>query len=145
MSLPEILILVTGAVGVFGWFFAWRARGEVGDVRKELAIAVADATNAKDSALQSGARAVTAEGLVVNYRAQYVAVTAQLDAERRSRQSLVDALAKAGVPVGGVVVDTVMDGLYQDGGGQGPDAGTGGGQAGLSGQPAPAPLTPTKG
>ncbi|HKQ65974.1 MAG TPA: hypothetical protein VJZ73_13250 [Methylomirabilota bacterium] len=140
MSFTTIALLATGAVGMLGWFFAWRGRGDVLEATtSELA--------ARQLTFQATAAASAADTKYQAEKLRTDQLQAQLDSERASKQALIDALAKAGSPVGPVVVDSSLDRLYQDGdqGGQGPNAGVGGGPAGVSGQPAPAAGPPAKG
>ncbi len=142
-----IAILATGAVGMLGWFFAWRTRGEVVDARKEIQSSEAGEVAAKALALEANAKAVTALAQADAAQRTATGLQNQLDAERKSRQALVDALAKAGAPVGGAVVDSALDGLYPNGdqGGSGAGPNPGGGPVGVPGQhPAP-PRPPTQG
>jgi hypothetical protein len=138
MDLNTIALLVTGALGMVGWFFAWWGQRSVVDKNKEVAAAVAGENAAKTLVLaaETKATAALAQLLVAQERAQ--SLNQQLDAERKARQDLVRELAKNGVPVGGVVVDAAFDRLYQDGGGQGSGSGdrSGGDPKPLSGQPA---------
>jgi enhancing lycopene biosynthesis protein 2 len=128
-SFSEIALVVSGLLGAIGWLFAWRARGEVTDVRKELEVARAATQAAKDVSFTAGSRAVVAETQLADERRHSAALTLQLATERQHVQTLVDALAKAGAPVGGLLVGSALDGLYEDGGGQGTDPGTGRGPA----------------
>lgn len=135
-----IALLITSALGMLGWYFAWRARGECLAKDAQLMDAHAGESAAKGLALENGANATTAGARLAASEERAVKLQNQLDAERKSRQSLVDALAKSGHPVGEVVVDGALGRLYPDSdpGGPGSDPGSGGDPPGLSSQPAAA-------
>jgi hypothetical protein len=138
MNFTTIALLATGAVGMLGWYFAWRGRGEIIAARKEVEAAEAGEATAKQVAFENGGRAVTAETLAGARLSQLEGLQMQLDGERKSRQHLVDELTKAGVAVGPVVVESALDRLYKDSrqGGPGSDPGSGGDPQRVSGQPA---------
>lgn len=139
MSFTTIALLATGAVGMLGWFFAWRGRGDV------LEAAAAELA-ARQLAFQTSAAAAANDTKYQAEKLRADQLQAQLDSERASKQALIDALTKAGAPVGPVVVDNALDRLYPDGdqGGQGPGTGHGRDPGGMPGQPAPAAASPSK-
>lgn len=144
--MTTISLMATALVGMLGWYFAWRARGEAGDERRRAESALAGEIAAKAMALEATQAKLTAEGMGAAQKSRADGLSLQLDTERASKQALIDALAKAGAPVGPVVVDSALDGLYKNGDqrGQGGDPNAGGNPAGVSGQPAPAPSSPSK-
>ena len=131
---------------MLGWFFAWRARGEVVDCQKAMHAAVAGEAAAKALAFEANASAVAAAASAQAAQFTATGLQNQLDAERKSRQALVDALAKAGAPVGDVVVESALDGLYPNGDQGGPGAGAdpSGSPVGVPGQLAPRSRTTTR-
>lgn len=133
MSFSAIALLVSGLAGVVGWIVAWRSRGETLDVRKQLAEAARDLADTQTLALQQGLVASTADAKWQAEMLRSAALESQLAAERQSRQSLVDALAKSGAPVGDLLVDGALDELYADqgSGGSRPRSNTGGGSNGV--------------
>lgn len=133
-----VALLVTGALGMLGWFFAWLGQRAVVAKDREVADARAGEAAAKSLALEAQAGAAAATARLSGERARADGLQMQLDAERKARQDLVHDLAKKGVPVGDAVVDSAMDRLYPDDrqGGQGASAGSGGDSPGVSGQPA---------
>lgn len=137
----EYALLGTAAAGMLGWFFAWRASSAAAD---KVQAAVAAETAARSLVVEATGRAVTAETKAADANARANSLQAQLDAERKARQDLVNALAKSGAPVGPVAVDVAMDGLYADGGGAGPNAGASGNPAPVSSQPPSAAAAPRK-
>jgi hypothetical protein len=139
-----VSLMATALIGMLGWFFAWRARGEAGDERRRAESALAGEIAAKAMALEATQAKLTAEGMGAAQRSRADGLALQLDTERASKQALIDALAKAGAPVGPVVVDSALDGLYKNGRSQGADSNTGGNPTGVSGQPASAPSSPSK-
>jgi len=133
--MPTIALLITGALGMLGWFFAWLGQRQVVDKGREVNAAAAGEAAAKTVALAAEAKAVTVAAQLAAEKARADALQVQLDSERQARQHLVDELAKKGLPVGDVVVDAAVDRLYADGGGQGASADAGGDPQRLSGQP----------
>lgn len=133
-----LALLVTGALGMMGWFFAWLGQRAVVGKDKEVAEARAGEAAAKGLAFEAQAKASLSDTLHAAEKSRADGLQTQLDAERKARQDLVHELAKKGLPVGDVVVDAAVDRLYPDGdqGGSGPGAGSGGDPAGVSGQPA---------
>jgi len=138
MTLTEIAVLVTGAAGMVGYFLAYLARGQTLDRDSRLTAAALDLAAAKGASFDAGARAVMSETRLADAQRAIGALQLEVDGERKIKQSLVDALAKAGVPVGDVLVGSAVDRLYQDRGGQGSDPGSGGGQKPVPDPPAPA-------
>jgi 4-aminobutyrate aminotransferase-like enzyme len=132
-----IALLVTGAFGCLGWFFAWHGRGEQLDAMQEEEAS-------KQSAADAGARAVTAEARLAAEQLRGDSLQRQLDSERAAKQSIIDAVAKSGAPVAPVIVDDALGRLYQNGSGQGPGADASGNPVGVSGQPAPATAATSK-
>lgn len=128
MTLTEIALLATGAAGMIGFLLAYLARGQTIDRDAQLALAASDLETAKATAFDAGARAVIAETKLADANRTIAALELEVDSERKTKQSLVDALAKAGVPVGDLLVGSAIDRLYQDGRGQDPDSGPGGGE-----------------
>lgn len=131
-------MLITGALGMLGWFFAWHGQRAVVGKDKEVADAKAGEASARQVALEAEAKAATAQALLAAAQSRAGSLQVQLDAERKSRHDLVDELAKRGVPVGDVVVDAAVDRLYPNGdqGGQGSSASAGGDSQRVPGQPA---------
>lgn len=140
-----VALLVTGALGMFGWFFAWWGQRQVVGKDAELAAAVAGEAAAKTVALAAEGKASTATAQLAAEKARADALSMQLDSERQARQHLVDELAKKGIPVGGIVVDDAVDRLYKDGGGPGAGADAGRDPQRVSGQPASAAAPTDKG
>lgn len=136
--MQTIGLLVTGALGMLGWFFAWWGQRQVVSKNAEVAAAVAGENSAKSVAVAAEGKASTSAALYAAEKARADGLQVQLDGERKARQDLVYELAKKGVPVGDAVVDAAVDRLYPDGdqGGQGPRPVPGGDPSGLSGQPA---------
>jgi hypothetical protein len=132
-----IALLLTGAAGMLGWFFAWRGRGEQLEAMNEEEAS-------KQAAVDANARAVTAEARLAAEQLRGDQLQRQLDSERAAKQSIIDAVAKSGAPVAPVVVDDAFSRLYSDGGGQGPGTNSSGNPVGVSGQPAPATAAPGK-
>lgn len=132
--LTEIGILVTGAAGMVGFLLAYLARGQTIDRDAKLLVAASDLATAKAASFDAGARAVMAETRLADAQRTIATLQVEVDIERKSMQGLVDALAKAGVHVGDVLVGSAVDRLYPNGGGQGADPGPGGGA-----QPVPGP------
>jgi len=132
-----IALLVSGLAGALGWFFAWRSRGEAMAAVSEEEKARAGESAATTQAFVANARATAAEAQAAVASERALALQAQLDNERRQRQALVDALAKAGVPAGDILVGGAIGVLYPDGGGSGQDSGPNPGD-GRSTQPMPA-------
>ncbi len=126
--LTEIAIISTGAAGMVGFLLAYLARGQTLNRDAQLARAAFDLAAVKASSFDAGARAVMAETRLADAQRTIAALQLEMDSERKTKQSLVDALAKAGVSIGDIVVGSAVDRLYQDGGGQGADSGSGGGQ-----------------
>lgn len=137
-----IALLVTGALGMLGWFFAWWGQRQVVSKDADVAAAHAGEMAAKAMALASEGKAATAAAQLGAEKERSAALQTQLDSEREARQHLVDELAKKGLPVGDVVVDAAVGRLYADGGGQGASADAGGDPQRLSGQSA-APSSPS--
>lgn len=126
MTLETVALMATGALGMLGWFFAWRARGEVIEARHEVEAAEAGEAAAKGVAFDNGARAVTAESLAGSERSRSEALQRELDGERKAKQALIDALAKSGAPVGPIVVESALDQLYPNPNRGGQGSGSGG-------------------
>jgi len=120
-----IALLVTGALGVAGWFAAWRARGQAIETQTELTKAAVAIAAEKDATSEANAGRVAAEARSKIALERAVSMERELATERAARQALVDAIKKAGLPVGPVLVDNALDRLYQDTGGQGLAAGSG--------------------
>lgn len=120
-----VSLLITGALGMLGWFAAWRARGEVVTGQKAAQAAVAGEAAAKVMAFEGNAKAIAAEAKLLAEVARSSSLEKLLAQERQSKQTLLDEMAKRGLPVGDVVVDVELDRLYKDGnqGGQGPGSG----------------------
>lgn len=133
--METIALLVTGALGMLGWFFAWVSQRAVVAKGAELAAANAGEGAARTVALTAEGKAAVAQAQVEAAKARADSLQAQLDAERKSRASLVDALSKKGVPVGDVVVDSALDRLFPDGRGQGAGSSGSGDPVAVSGQP----------
>lgn len=146
MNFTTIALLATGAVGMLGWFFAWRARGDVVDAQKAVQAAIAGETAAKGLAFEADARAVASGAQLTAAKMAATGLQNQLDAERKSRQDLVDALARSGAPVGDVLVGSALDGMYPDGdqGGAGASPSPGGSPVGVPGQSAAIARTTTR-
>lgn len=125
MTLNEIALLVTGLGGMAGFVLAYLARGQVIDRDGQLSRSHDELMDARGIAFGNGARAVVAETRMAELMTELAATRASLDSERKSKQALVDALTKAGVLVGDLLVDGALDRLYTDGGGQGADPGRG--------------------
>lgn len=140
-------IMATALVGMLGWYFAWRARGEASEERRRAESALAGEMAASAMTLEASQGKLTAQAQAAAERSRADSLSVQLDTERVSRQALIDALKKAGVAVGPVVVESALDRLYPDpdGGGQGSGAGSGGDQAGVSGQSSQTPRAPQDG
>lgn len=128
MDFTIVALMATGAAGALGWFFAWRGRGELIAAHKEIEEDQAFLAAANTLAFAGNSKAAAAGAALAVAQARTDALAVELDAERKSRQSLIDALAKSGAPVGDAVVDNAMDRLYSNGdqGGPGPDTGSGG-------------------
>lgn len=141
-SFSEIALVVSGLLGAIGWFFAWRARGEATDTRKELEWQQSATSMAKDASFAAGSRAVIAETRYAEEQTRSRALEAQVAAERQHVQTLVDALAKAGVPVGGLLVGQALDSLYPDDRGQDTHPGSGGGPKAVPNAPTSVTGTP---
>lgn len=143
-----IALLVTGIAGMLGWYFAWAARGDALDQQKAAALAAAGEAAARELATEANAKAATATAQQQAAATRADHLQAQLDAERKGRQDLVDALAKSGAPVGPVVVDTVLGGLYPSDPAAAPSAGAGadagGGGPAVPGEPAAIARTTTR-
>jgi hypothetical protein len=142
-----IALAVTGVVGMLGWFAAWRARGDTLETKNLLAAATAGEVAARELLLEANAKASTAATQASVAMSRADSLQMQLDAERKARQSVVDAMAKSGVPVGPLVVDDALGRLYPDGDAGNPGAGSnpGAGGSGVPGQLAPlAPRTTTR-
>lgn len=138
MNVLEILAIGSSSVlGAIGWVFAWRARGEALDESKAHEKTKLELAATKSTAMDEGRRAAAAEIRARFEAERSAALEAALAAERQTRQSLVDALTKAGVPVGPALVDNALDRLYKDKGGQG------GGAVAAGGTPAGVPVTAT--
>lgn len=142
MTLTEIALLVTGAAGMVGFILAYLARGQTLDRDAKLARAAFDLAAVKASSFDAGARAVMAETRLADAERTIASLQLEVDNERKAKQSLVDALAKAGVPVGDVLVGSAVDRLYPNGGGQGANPGARGGQEPVSGLAAAAAYDP---
>lgn len=138
MAFEEISLLVTGALGVAGWWYAVRSRGQTLDTRKELEAALEAGNAAKGAAVEAAVARAAAEVKYASELARADKLVLELETERKSRQALVDALAKSGAPVGDAIVGSALDGLYPNGdkGSQGAGSGGGGDQSGVPGQPA---------
>jgi hypothetical protein len=132
-----IALLVTGAFGCLGWFFAWRGRGEQIDAMQEEEAS-------KQSATDAGARATTAEARLAAEQLRGDRLQRQLDTERAAKQSIIDAVAKSGAPIAPVIVDDALGRMYQNGAGQGAGSDASGDPVGVPGQPAPAATATSK-
>lgn len=137
-----IALAVTGVFGMLGWVAAWRSRGYTLETKNLLAAATAGEVAARELLLEANAKAATASTQASVAMSRADSLQLQLDAERKARQSVVDAMAKSGAPVGPVVVDDALGRLYPDGDAGGSSAGSnpGGSGSGVPGQLAP--LTP---
>ncbi len=115
-------VAVVGAIGaVTGWVAAFRARGESRDaltkaiesaVRARLAEVATEA--AKGKTFDAEARAATATAQCKVAEQTLASTQSELARERREKAKLIDDLAKRGVPVGDVLVDSSVDRLYED-------------------------------
>lgn len=141
-----IALGVTGLAGMAGWFFAWMARGDTIGALKAAGGAQAGELAAKELTVEANAALATATVQLGVARQQAATLQTQLDSARASNQTLVDALAKAGVPVAPVVLDDALGKLYPDGDAGGAGAGphpSGGGSV-VPTQPIPVARTTTR-
>src|SRR5512139_3230285 len=115
MNISLLASLGVGVLGVLGWIVAWRSRGATLDEREVADRVRGDLAVTRESEAANLRRAVAAEAELAAERVRATELEKQLAAERASAQSLADELAKAGVPVGDVLVDHSLDGLYQNG------------------------------
>lgn len=115
-------VAVAGAIGsVTGWIAAYRARGESRDSlakanesaeRARLAEVATEA--AKGKTFDAEARAATAIAQCKVAEQTLASTQSELARERREKAKLIDDLAKRGVPIGDVLVDSSVDRLYED-------------------------------
>jgi hypothetical protein len=153
----EAIAIVSASVGAAGavsaWIFAYRARGEALAARNDANTSAERARIAETKADESDARAFDSEARAVAAATELKAAEAriavllnQVDARRRENTELYERLAKAGAPVGGVLVDASLDRLYEDEdrgeAGRGTDPGTGGNGHDMSGDATPPSGTP---
>lgn len=157
MSLEIALLALVAAAGFTGWFLAWRARGEaLAGGRSASAAADAQRTeamradHAEQLARDADARAGAAHASLQLAAEKVFVLDQSLTRERQRSGGLLERLAKAGVPIGGDLVDDALGGLYAHGDGRSPGGGdpdpvSGGAPVDLPGQPAsaPAPALPT--
>lgn len=145
-TLTVISLLVTGVAGMAGWFFAWLARGDAIDAIKAIGVATAGEGAAKELLLEAQQKLVTATTQLTAASARGDNLQTQLDSARKGNQDLVHALAKAGAPVGPMVVDVALGGLYPDGdtAGAGAGADAGGGGSAVPGEPPAIARTSTR-
>jgi ribosomal protein S11 len=113
MFYPVALFLTT-AGAMLGWYLAWKAKGDVAKAKDAEALAVAGEHTARDAAFEANARCITATTQLSALEGRMVQLQHMLDAERESRQALVNALAQSGLPIGDIVVDSALDRLYPD-------------------------------
>ena len=118
-------VMISGVIGMLGFFFAWLAQRAVVRKGEELAAAVAGEQAAKALALESEGKAATAQAQLSAATSRADSLQTQLDAERKARQDLVHGLAKNGLPVGEAVVDSALDRLYPNGDGDKGSSGSG--------------------
>lgn len=119
--IAELAAGVAGAAAIAGWIYAYRARGEARSAlelanreaeRARLAEVARDAADAKASDAIADAAACDVE--LRAERAALTATRAELIDERRKNATLLEKLAKAGAPVGPVLLDSTVDRLYAD-------------------------------
>lgn len=130
--IAEIAAGVGALAGIGGWIFAWRARGEALDARKDANAAAAQQRIAEVETENQRRRADVAEltAATANTRADAAtsnaaAARGQLERERKGWNETIEHLAQAGVAVGDALVDGALDQLYPNrdrgkaGGGEG--------------------------
>lgn len=142
----EILLGAIGAAGTLsGWIAAWYSRGEALDAIRSTNQAIGESFTATTRAADAEHRALNAEAgraaaaLQLNAlrRSDEVLQTA-LDRARRNQEVLLAQLAKAGVPVGGLLVDDALSELYSPV----PTSGASGGGPSAGGDPVDLPADP---
>lgn len=134
MQIVDVVIAATGAAGMVGWFLAWRSRGEAlaAAAREGQALdrsraqeRYADAANASRN--DATRREVAALAELDQARVDAAALQRTLAGERAETRRLIARLAENGVPVGGMLVDGALDGLYPDDHSRPAGGGSGGG------------------
>lgn len=125
MTIPELLGAVGTLAGVGGIItfgvFAYRSRGEAIAAKNETAEAQRHELAAERRADTCERGRLDAEMTAVAKTKELIVTTAELErvrgelaAERAAKGKLYAKLAALGAPVGDVVVDDAMDGLYED-------------------------------
>ncbi len=127
----EWLLAALGIAGTAsGWYAAWRSRGDANQAgeRARLAGARADAADAR--AVDAEMHAVAAEAQRKGAEIDVQNARQAIARERAAAAEILETLAKAGAPVGDVLLDGTIDRLYADRdrqrAGRGPHPGAGG-------------------
>lgn len=125
MTITEILggigtLAGVGGIITFG-VMAWRSRGEAMRATERQMTAYGrelDALKAVEEAnrkiFNAEAESAAARKELAGAKSELERVRAELAAERAAKGKLYAELAKRGAPVGDVVVDDAIDGLYED-------------------------------
>lgn len=118
-TLLSILAGIGGVSTAVMAVLAWRARGEAlagrrdaNDAAERARIAEIRTGAEQAKTLDADARAGAATALYKAADHRTAALLTELDRERREKGVLLEKLAKLGVPVGDVLVDTTLDRLY---------------------------------